>query len=231
MFLLTTLISVGFSALNQDLSISGDVEYEQDLGNVLMRWREGDTTDFHSDTYKTKVRTIDFLDSIDIPSNAIESWDVSNQGTGRVMAWIVDDSENPGLYKVYIGDDTAIIANKTSSYIFEGFTALEAINFNDNYDTSRVTSMNHMFENCSSLERLDLSGFDTSSVTNFGSMFRDSSNLFSIRISNLWSTVNSNPEYASLIFSGCTNLPNYDPTKTGVEMAKSTYEGGYLTMF
>ncbi len=207
LFLLTTLISVGFSALNQDLSISGDIEYEQDLGNVLMRWKEGDTTDFHSDTYKTKVKTVSFLDSIDIPVNAIESWDVSEQGTGRVMAWIIEDTDQAGFYNVYIGADTDIIANKASSYIFEGFTALEHIYFNDNYDTSGVTSMNHMFENCSSLESLDLSGFDTSQVTGMISTFSGCESLISI---DLTGVVTANVKNMSGLFNGCQNLQQLD---------------------
>ena len=35
LLMLTTLISVGFGALNQNLNIAGDVEYTEDVGNMI----------------------------------------------------------------------------------------------------------------------------------------------------------------------------------------------------
>ena len=54
LLILTTLISVGFGALNRSLSIAGDVEYTQDLGNMMRSWINNEKTDFHNSSYKTK---------------------------------------------------------------------------------------------------------------------------------------------------------------------------------
>ena len=35
---ITTLISVGFGALNQDLNIAGDVKYSKDVGNMMKQY-------------------------------------------------------------------------------------------------------------------------------------------------------------------------------------------------
>ena len=49
-------------------------------------------------------------------------------------------------------------------------------------DTSNVTSMGNMFNNCSSLTSLDLSNFNTSNVTNISSMFSNCSSLKDVYI-------------------------------------------------
>ena len=35
---ITTLISVGFGALNQNLNIAGDVKYSKDVGNMMKQY-------------------------------------------------------------------------------------------------------------------------------------------------------------------------------------------------
>ena len=50
------------------------------------------------------------------------------------------------------------------------------------FDTSNVTTMNSMFYNCSALNSLDLSGWDTSKVTNMNKMFGGCSALKTIRM-------------------------------------------------
>ena len=54
--MITTLISVGFGALNQDLNIAGDVEYIQDAGNMIRSWVYSSADDFHSSRYKSKIK-------------------------------------------------------------------------------------------------------------------------------------------------------------------------------
>ena len=51
-----------------------------------------------------------------------------------------------------------------------------------NVDTSNVTSMSNMFNNCRALTSLDVSGWDTSNVTNMLGMFRFCSALKTIRM-------------------------------------------------
>lgn len=83
-----------------------------------------------------------------------------------------------------------------------------------------------MFYSCTKLEMLDLSSFATPNMTSMSSAFQYCKNLKMIYVTSAFTTdkVTEGP-YA---FAGCVNLPNFNPDKTGVEMAH-TGEGGYLT--
>jgi len=53
--------------------------------------------------------------------------------------------------------------------MFQSCTSLQSLDLSG-FDTSKVTTMNSMFHSCSSLKELDLSGFDTSKVTDISGM-------------------------------------------------------------
>ena len=74
-------------------------------------------------------------------------------------------------------------------------------------DTSKVTSMYSMFENCSSLTSLDLSSFDTSKVTNMRDMFASCSSLTSLDLSSFDT---SNATNMRSMFAGCSSLTSLD---------------------
>jgi surface protein len=71
------------------------------------------------------------------------------------------------------------------------------------WDTSGVTNMSQMFQNCSNLTWLDLSGFDTSSVTNMWQMFQWCSNLTWLDLSS-FDTSNVNNVWG--MFGWCSKL-------------------------
>ncbi|HEL7298657.1 TPA: BspA family leucine-rich repeat surface protein, partial [Listeria monocytogenes] len=70
-----------------------------------------------------------------------------------------------------------------------------------NFDTSSVTTMQSMFEKCTSLEELDLSTFDTSSVTNMQSMFINCAVLKSLYLDNFTDAASMTD-----MFKGTTSL-------------------------
>lgn len=59
-------------------------------------------------------------------------------------------------------------------------------------------------------------------------MFSYCDNLSQIKISSLWNVINVNSSI--YMFSGCTNLPNYNFSNVDVSMAKPITQGGYLTL-
>ena len=77
-----------------------------------------------------------------------------------------------------------VIANYNSSDLFYNFSKLTEIENVNLLDTSNVTDMSYMFENCSSLTILDVSNFDTSNVTNMSYMFKNCSKLTSLDFRN-----------------------------------------------
>lgn len=104
-------------------------------------------------------------------------------------------------------------------------TNLESIDLSS-FDTENLQKMANMFYSCTKLETLDLSSFATPNMTSMLSAFQYCKNLKKIYVTSAFTTdkVTEGP-YA---FAGCVNLPNFNPDKTGVEMAH-TGEGGYLT--
>ena len=72
----------------------------------------------------------------------------------------------------------------STNYMFYGCKSLKSIKFNDNIRTSSLKDMNGMFENCNSLESLDLSNFDTSQVTSMRNMFLNCISLVSLDLSS-----------------------------------------------
>lgn len=104
-------------------------------------------------------------------------------------------------------------------------TNLESIDLSS-FDTENLQQMAHMFYSCTKLEMLDLSSFATPNMTSMLCAFQYCKNLKTIYVTSAFTTdkVTEGP-YA---FDGCVNLPNYNPDKTGVEMAH-TGAGGYLT--
>lgn len=109
--------------------------------------------------------------------------------------------------------------------MFEGCTNLESIDLSS-FDTENMRSMTRMFFSCTKLETLDLSSFATPKMVTMGSAFENCENLKKIYVTSAFTT--DKVKLGSSAFAGCVNLPNYNPDKTGVEMAH-TGAGGYLT--
>ena len=109
--------------------------------------------------------------------------------------------------------------------MFEGCTNLESIDLSS-FDTENMRSMTRMFFSCTKLETLDLSSFATPKMVTMESAFENCENLKKIYVTSAFTT--DKVKLGSSAFAGCVNLPNYNPDKTGVEMAH-TGAGGYLT--
>ena len=109
--------------------------------------------------------------------------------------------------------------------MFFNCTNLESIDLSS-FDTENLQKMANMFYSCTKLETLDLSSFATPNMTSMYSAFQNCKNLKTIYVTSAFTT--DKVTEGSYAFAGCVNLPNYNPDKTGVEMAH-TGEGGYLT--
>lgn len=83
---------------------------------------------------------------------------------------------------------------------FRGFSGLTKIEGMENLKTSSVTDMSYMFNGCSGLTSLDLSGFDTSNVTSMSGLFSHCSSLKNLDLSGFNT---SNVTDMSGLFEGC----------------------------
>ena len=200
--------------------------------NLMRSYTANSQLDYHSAEYREKITQIEVLNNKNVPSDAVESWDVSEKQDGSVMAWIVNDTENADYYKLYIGGDGGVTANPNSGYLFYNFIEVKNINLTnlntdyttdmramfykcnkleelniDNFNTSNVTQMAYMFNECSSLTNLNLQSFDTSKVTSMAAMFYRCSSLTEL---SLTSFDTSNVTTMQTMFGYCSNLTQLD---------------------
>ena len=184
-------------------------------------------SEFWNNTYKPYIRTITFGNDLsNLPSNCTEEnlcWDVSYNSSQnkKVYGYLIDSGlkdktdSTKTLYNLYIVSDAPIFAPSDCSSIFSfanyengNFKSnLAQINFNNCFNTSKVTNMYGMFLSCSSLTSLDLSSLNTSNLTNMSSMFMGCSSLTSLDLSSL------NTSKVTLmfnVFNECKSLISLD---------------------
>ena len=196
------------SATVSDGNLTKSGSYNVILPPIIKSWTSSATTDFHNSTYKSNITSIEFENSINIPTGAT-SWDVSAASNGSVMAWVTADPEDSTKYVLHIGGDGGVIANQDSSNIFRNFANVKSINFNNNYDTSSTTNMEAMFFGCSKLTSLDLGDkFDTGSVTNMYRLFADCKGLVNLDLGENFDT--SSVTNMEQMFAYCRSLTSLD---------------------
>ena len=98
-------------------------------------------------------------------------------------------------------------------YRCENLTSIEGI---QNLKTDNVTDMGFMFDYCSSLTSLDVSGFNTSKVERFCGLFSGCSSLTSIDVSHFDT---SNVWDFRLMFSNCSSLTELNVSNFNTEIA------------
>ena len=109
-------------------------------------------------------------------------------------------------------DEKIALATNDGTGLFKDCTNLKKIKSIDNLDVSNVQDMSSMFENCTSLTNIDISGWDsdgTRNITNMNSMFKNCSTLTNV---TLLSDADSTKDLAdtAAMFEGCSKLTNID---------------------
>ena len=146
-------------------------------------------TEFWNNTYKPYIRMINFGNDLsNLPSSCTEEnlcWDISYSTSQKkkVYGYLIDSgltvsktdsststTTKKALYNLYIVSEVPIFAPSNCCDMFSYFYNLTQINFNNNFNTSKVTNINRMFFYSSSLKNLDLSSFNTSKVTDMSLM-------------------------------------------------------------
>lgn len=106
---------------------------------------------------------------------------------------------------------------KDCSWWFSGFRGLTTITHLEYLNTSQVTNMQCMFQNCESLEALDLSTFNTENVTSMYGMFDSCKSLKSL---NLSSFNTSKVKQMGYMFKNCESLTALDLSRFNTENVK-----------
>lgn len=149
----------------------------------------------------------------EVNTNSLTKYDWFKEETGE-KHWVLYNTEmyemirDDVFYLHYKKDSNlapVIPINASSCYkMFYDCTT----SFNlSNFDTSKMTDMSWMFDNCLSLTTLDLSNFDTSNVTNMSYMFSKCQSLTSLDLSNFDTSKVTDMSY---MFSYCSRLISLD---------------------
>ena len=174
------------------------------------------TSTFYNGTLtKDSIESITFMSTKEIPEDAVGYWDCSYKtGSNEVIAYYLN-SETEGMYDLYIAADGEVYAPVNSGYLFQSFNKMVSINFNNSFNTSKVTNMSGhqggMFYGCSSLLELDVTSFNTENVTAMGSytggMFRGCSKLTELDVSSFDTSKVTN---MTGMFTSCSKLEELD---------------------
>lgn len=207
-----------------------EISYLADVSN-----QKNSTTElfFNGPLKKEQIEKIITVLSSEVPEKLkANSWDVSAQKNGKIMAWY-DDSDGNGLYEVYIGQDGGVKANPNSKFAFKYLNNLKEADFTylntglvttmqgmfyycsnlieiksiNNFNVSNVTDMMGMFLKCNSLRELDLNQWNTSKVRDMSYLFGECKSLMLLDVSNFNT---SKVTTMRSMFCECNNLQNLD---------------------
>ena len=154
---------------------------------------------------------------------SLESLDLSSFNTENVTSMVSMFSQCSSLRSLDLSSfNTSKVIGM--NLMFYNCTNLESIDLSS-FETENLQQMPHMFYSCTKLETLNLSSFATPNMTSMLSAFQNCKNLKTIYVTSAFTTDKVTEGRSA--FAGCVNLPNYNPDKTGVEMAH-TGAGGYL---
>ena len=105
-------------------------------------------------------------------------------------------------------------------YMFQNCFGLTTLDLS-HWNTENVTLMNGMFQSCRNLTTLDLTGWNTAKVTNMVTMFNDCPVLTTIYAGGGWST--AAVIASTSMFSGCSSLVGGEGTMYNTAYTGKTY--------
>jgi surface protein len=135
-----------------------------------------------------------------------DGWEFIDVVTGEVIVPHEPEYYVPGYFKGRdIEEATTMVTSEHDdlSEMFSDCENLRTINNISEWDTSNVTTMNRMFNNCRSLESLDLSSFNTSNVDSMYDMFARCENLKELNLSSFEIRENCDTDW---MFVDCRRL-------------------------
>ena len=136
-----------------------------------------------------------------------ETWGMGDTSGSKVTTAVFDAS-----FKNYLPQST--------KFWFFNLKKLKKIEGLTNLNTSEVTTMSQMFEDCLSLTSLDLSNFKTEKVQDMSSMFYECKKLTSLDLSNFNA---ENVQNMSEMFYGCSSLTSLNLSNFKTENVQSMW--------
>ena len=179
---------VGKQSPGHAIMMNGDITEHSDKTTTVGMWK---------DEYRLKIKNITFSNDLsNLPSSCTEAnlcWDITDsESIYPVYHYLVQNETDTTKYDAYIVSEEKIYAPKDSSGIFalcgeesgSYVSYVENINFNNNFDTSKVTNMYSMFFCLPNLKGVDVSNFNTVNVTNMSQLFCGCKSLTEVDVSS-----------------------------------------------
>ena len=196
---------------------TGDFEIEDQMLLSYLDVGTGTQTSIFNTLYSSyfsNIKSVKFIDNLNIPADAIEIKDVSLSGNGKVKSWLVNDNSK---YILYVGSKRPIYANYDSSFLFNSIPS-STMDLN-NLFTNFTTKMDSMFRSTTSLNNINLEHFYTANVTSMSYMFSNATSIESIYISS-WDT--RNVKSFDSMFNNCKLLKTLDLSKWNTQSLVTT---------
>ena len=170
------------------------------------------------DEYRKLIKTLTFSNDLsNMPTNCTEEnlcWNISDESSAYpVYHYLVQNQTDTTKYDAYIVSEKKIYAPKDSFALFNlsnyesnsYVSNLESINFNNNFNTSKVRNMSGMFEQLVNLKSIDVSNFNTSKAVNMRALFYRCESLTELDVSNFDTSKVTDMGW---LFAQCTSLTN-----------------------
>ena len=160
-----------------------------------------------------------------------KTWDIDEKSSSSEPVWAgTDEHSNNVVTKVVFDTSFKDFRPTTTEGWFYHLSALTTIEGLENLNTSAVTNMRFMFEDCSRLTELNVSNFNTSAVKDMSCMFYRCSSLTELNVSNFNTSEVTN---MGGLFYGCSsltslNISNFNTSKV-TKMEGMFYDCSSLT--
>lgn len=142
----------------------------------------------------------------------LSSLNLSNAPVGFSIKYMLNESS--GASKIIMPTGISNGKAETLEYMYRNCSSVKEINGISNLVTADCTNICSMFDKCTSLESVDISGWDTQNVTNMSSLFNDCVNLSKVNSDtdgeiNLSKFNMQNCKNLDNSFSGCTSMTKF----------------------
>ena len=162
-------------------SLDGNIKYTSQnniiASGTTLNGKQADYTNSKEVwAYYDKVKNVEVKSLINEPKDYYKKFDLTENKTGRVMAYLVENNDKDTPYDLKIMSKGVVIANKDSSFMFS-FPKTEKVEGLTNVDFNNTESMQGMFIGNEKVEELEVSAIPLDNVKNTSYMFYENKNL------------------------------------------------------
>ena len=184
-------------------------------GSVVAYWDVG-TSNNPWVANATQITKVDFQDRLTERTSANQMFNGCTYLTTVLHPENFDTSKVMTMYEMFYNCKALSSINVSTwdtsncsvfEFMFNSCTSLATVTGATNFITSEATNLWRMFQNCSSLRTIDVSGWNVSNVIYMTGLFRGCSSLTTLDVSN-WNTVKL--QRADQLFYGCSSLTTID---------------------